>query len=110
MQKPLLDGGQNPPGEGQFWGISVPTVKYRESPSDTSKSYLVGGISDAAFHCQFCSNLSAVGCTLCSKMQVELLNNNNNLLNGALSTTTLVIRHRISNHSLSSLRELSNIS
>jgi len=52
-------GAQNSQGKGQFGGISQPSVKYKEYPAHGpySQPYSVGGSSDAAFRCQYSSNV-----------------------------------------------------
>jgi len=47
-------------GKGQFWRAIFPSiVKYEEYLvcSGYSQPYSIGGSSDAAFHCQYCSSL-----------------------------------------------------
>ena len=49
-------------GEGAIWGDIVwPILKYMEylylACSQYYQPYLVGGTSDVAFYCQYCSNV-----------------------------------------------------
>jgi len=56
----VLYGVSMPEVEGAILGdFSQPVVKYREclACSRYFQAYLVGGSSDVAFHCQYCSSL-----------------------------------------------------
>jgi len=60
----VLDGVRILWGKGNIWGISQPIVKYMEYPECVrhSQSYSLGafGRSDAAFRCQWCTNLLVI--------------------------------------------------
>ena len=60
----VLGRSSDPPGKGAVLGdVSWLIVKYRDPACDQySQLYLVGGSSDAAFCCQYCSNLLVITC------------------------------------------------
>jgi len=54
--------------------------------SDMSKSYSGGGSSNAAFRCQYCSNLFVTATTITADSEVLLLYQKTNFLNCGSST------------------------
>jgi len=73
----LLDRGPDPPGKVAIWGTSIqPIAKCREyaypSCSQYYQHYSVGGSSDAAFRCQYCSNLYVCNVNIDCKKATQL--------------------------------------
>ena len=53
----MLYGGPDPPGEQAVWGAVSLGLCEQQEISDVTQRYSLGAGSDAAFCCQYCSNL-----------------------------------------------------